>query len=271
MICLITRGRWLDWGSMPRGRGVTVRPSGPSFGVVRALRLRALARKWDTLGESDPLWAVLTHPDKERGRWDPEAFFRSGRAQVRAALGVVAELGWTLHHGTALDFGSGVGRLTQALCEHFDVVDGVDVARSMIETAERFNRFPERCTYHLNLLGDLSLFPNDRFDFVYSTYVLQHMGSDLAHGYVEEFVRVLAPGGVALFQMPTARISGRSPSLLVRGRQRLMPPARPQMRMYDTPAGAVEQWISSAGGHLLGEVDSPPDREHEGFLFAVTC
>lgn len=255
------------------GRGK--KRSGPSsrglvFGVGRALRLRTLARTWDSFGESDPMWAVLTHPDKDGGRWDPEAFFESGRAQVQAALDVVAELGWALQHGTALDFGSGVGRLTQALCEHFEVVDGVDIAKSMIEAAERLNRFPERCTYHLNLRGDLSLFPEGRFDFVYSTYVLQHMPSDLARGYVEEFVRVLAPGGVALFQMPTTRISGRSPSLWVRSRQKLTLRAGPQMQMYATGAGTVEAWIASAGGHLVGELDSPPDDEHEGFLFAVT-
>jgi 2-polyprenyl-3-methyl-5-hydroxy-6-metoxy-1,4-benzoquinol methylase len=214
---------------------------------------------------------VITDPAKKGGRWDPESFFESGRAQVRGALELVATLAGPLERGAALDFGSGVGRLSQALCEHFEVVDGVDIAQSMIDVAERCNRFPERCTYHLNLSDDLSIFPNGRFDFVYSTYVLQHMPPDLARGYVEEFLRVLAPHGVTLFQIPTGRRSGRArSSLVVWARNRLKPHARHEMRMYTTPARTVEAWIESADGHLIGEIHSPPDEVYDGLLFAAT-
>lgn len=253
-----------------RRRGDLPSPRAFPFGAVRALRLRAVARTWEILGRSDPLWAVLTDPDKKGRRWDPGSFFESGRAQVRDALGLLAELGWARRGGTALDFGSGVGRLSQALCEHFEAVDGVDIAESMIEAAERFNRFPERCTYHLNLRGDLSMFPKGRFDFMYSTYVLQHMPPDLARGYVEEFVRVLAPRGVALFQMPTGLSSGRTPSVVARALHRLTRPTRHRIRMYATPARTVERWIGSADGQLIGKVHAPPDEVYDGFLFAVT-
>ncbi len=47
----------------------------------------------------------------------------------------------------ALDFGCGVGRLTQALARHFNIVDGVDIAPSMIELANQFNRSGGRCRY----------------------------------------------------------------------------------------------------------------------------
>jgi SAM-dependent methyltransferase len=165
----------------------------------------ALAKTWDTLGSSDPLWAILTRPDARGGGWDVEEFFRDGQVQVDGALGLIAdEIGWDLRRGAALDFGCGVGRLTQALCRRFERVDGVDIAPSMIEAAERFNSYGERCRYHLNTREDLAIFPDGTFDLVYSTYVLQHMHPVFAHRYVEEFVRLLAPGGLALFQMPTA-------------------------------------------------------------------
>ena len=165
-----------------------------------------LARTWDTLGEHDPLWAVLTHPGTEGGRWDVEAFFKDGDAQVAGALAMVeTDLGWKLATGAALDFGCGVGRLTQALCRRFDRVDGVDIAPSMIRAAEQFNRYGDRCRYHLNLKEDLSIFPDDSFDFIYTTYVLQHMHPVFARHYVEEFVRLLSPDGLALFQIPTAK------------------------------------------------------------------
>jgi hypothetical protein len=75
----------------------------------------------------------------------------------------------------------------------------------MIEGADRFNRFGDRCHYHLNVREDLSIFPDGAYDFIYSTYVLQHMHPTFARRYVEEFVRLLSPEGLALFQIPTAK------------------------------------------------------------------
>jgi SAM-dependent methyltransferase len=169
------------------------------------MEFEELARSWDSFGESDPLWAILTLPGTRGGRWDPEAFFRTGEVEIDDLFAYVENLGWPLERRRALDFGCGVGRLTQALCARFERVDGVDVASSMIEGAERFNRHGDRCRYHLNVSEDLALFSSGTFDLVYSTYVLQHMDPAFARGYVREFVRVLADGGLALFQIPTAR------------------------------------------------------------------
>lgn len=167
--------------------------------------LDRLARTWDVLGTCDPLWSILTKPGTGSGRWNVEEFFRSGEEQVDAALGLVeGDIGWSLDSGVALDFGCGVGRLTQALCRRFDEVHGVDIAPSMIRAAEGFNRFGDRCHYHVNIREDLTIFPDGAFDFVYSTYVLQHMHPAFARAYVHEFIRLLAPRGVALFQIPTA-------------------------------------------------------------------
>ncbi len=169
------------------------------------MEFEELARSWDAWGESDPLWAILTLPGTRGGRWDPEEFFRSGEVEIDELFAYLERLGWPLARHRALDFGCGVGRLTQALCTRFERVDGVDVAASMIDGAERFNRFGDRCRYHLNVSQDLALFPEGSFDLVYSAYVLQHMAPGFAEGYVREFVRVLADGGLALFQLPTAR------------------------------------------------------------------
>jgi SAM-dependent methyltransferase len=165
--------------------------------------LRTLQKSWDEAGQADPLWAILTAPGKEGGRWDLEEFFVSGREEISAALQYVASLGLPSLRGRALDFGCGVGRLTQALAEHFDEADGVDIAPSMVEQARELNRHGDRCRYHVNAEPDLRLFPDSSFDFVYSNLVLQHVGPELACAYMREFVRVLAPGGVALFQLPS--------------------------------------------------------------------
>lgn len=45
----------------------------------------------------------------------------------------------------ALDFGCGVGRLTQALAAHFDEVTGVDISPSMIKLAKKYSRHGDGC------------------------------------------------------------------------------------------------------------------------------
>jgi len=170
------------------------------------VKLADLRRDWDALGRIDPMWAVLTHPERRGGGWDPEAFFATGREEIAAVVRELDALGRPARRGRCLDFGCGVGRLTQALAEHFERCDGVDIAPSMLEAARRFNRHGDRVTYHLNDADDLSLFESASFDFVYSNIVLQHVGPQAAKAYVREFVRLLSPSGLALFQLPSENI-----------------------------------------------------------------
>jgi SAM-dependent methyltransferase len=183
-----------------------------------------LKKHWNHFGQTDPLWAILTEPSRKGGKWDAEEFFRTGRDEIdtmiRAVQAVItdsslaAEVNFRIgprdsfqrdrRKSRALDFGCGVGRLTQALCGYFDECHGVDIARSMIQEATRLNRFGERCIYHLNERSDLELFSKQSFDFIYSNIVLQHMEPRFSRKYISEFVRLLAPGGILVFQIPSA-------------------------------------------------------------------
>jgi SAM-dependent methyltransferase len=170
------------------------------------MEIEQLKTTWETFGRDDPLWAVLTDASRRGGRWDLDEFLATGEGEVAAALGELEQLGAAPVLGRALDFGCGVGRLTQALAERFESCDGVDIAASMIAEGRRINRHGARVQYHVNDSPDLNLFPSDTFDFVLSFIVLQHMEPRYAQRYIAEFVRVLKPGGVALFQIP-ARIT----------------------------------------------------------------
>ncbi len=166
-------------------------------------QLDHLRRVWTTLGREDPLWAVLSRPDKRGGRWDADEFLATGRAEIDAQMAALVAWGLPRRRGLALDFGCGAGRLTRALAMHFDEALGVDVSAGMLDTARALNadignvRFVENATPRLPMVADASV------DFVYSCMTLQHIPSVLAQGYVEEFLRVLAPGGVAGFQFVT--------------------------------------------------------------------
>ena len=131
------------------------------------MSLSRIRRQWEALGAADPLWAVLSDPAKRGNRWDVEEFFRTGREEVRATLAWLAELGVAPRGGAALDFGCGVGRLTQALAGHFDEVHGVDVAASMVALARRYDRHGGRCSFHVNT-SDRLPFEDGRFSLVLS-------------------------------------------------------------------------------------------------------
>jgi ubiquinone/menaquinone biosynthesis C-methylase UbiE len=73
----------------------------------------------------------------------------------------------------------------------------------MIDGARRFNRFGKRVTYHVNDQDDLRLFDDDSFDFVMSLIVLQHMPNRYKTSYIKEFLRILKPGGVVTFTIPS--------------------------------------------------------------------
>lgn len=169
--------------------------------------IKELQRNWDQFGKTDALRSILNGAPTPDG-WNEEDFFRTGKLDIDAAFGNLERLGTLPRRGRALDFGCGVGRLTQALCERFDSVVGVDIAPAMIERARRYNRFGDRCQYVVNDRDDLSRFPDGAFDFVYSLIVLQHMKPEYSQRYLKEFLRITVPRGVVVFQIP-AGLKGR--------------------------------------------------------------
>jgi SAM-dependent methyltransferase len=157
---------------------------------------------WERAAQSDPLWAILSDPSKRGRKWQVEDFFETGRREISLLLYQLHRLGHFPGTGRALDFGCGIGRLTQALASTFDEVVGVDVSKTMIQIANTVNPYPT-VRFVLNQSDSLSVFGAGEFDFVYSDIVLQHLEPQLSKKYLSEFVRVLAPEGVAVFQLPS--------------------------------------------------------------------
>lgn len=166
------------------------------------MKLWLTRRNWEKFARTDPMWAVLTLPDKAGNRWNQDEFFRTGREEVDAMLEHVRAHCPGLKRGRALDFGCGPGRITQALALHFDAVVGVDISRPMLDLAQTQNRHGARISYFHNTRSDLAAFSSGSFDFICSVITLQHIAPEFSRRYIAEFMRTLAPGGVALFQVP---------------------------------------------------------------------
>jgi len=168
-----------------------------------------------------------------------------------------------------LDFGCGVGRLTQALAEHFERVVGVDISPAMIEGARRYNRKGDRVRYLVNADPNLRQLASGSFSFVLADIVLQHVPPRFSLEYIAEFVRVLGPGGIAAFQMPSgpvspwlawvpARLTDPVFNTMRNLSRRLRPSARGGWESHWVSVRRVRRAVERAGGLVAGTVVFPP-------------
>jgi SAM-dependent methyltransferase len=81
----------------------------------------------------------------------------------------------------------------------------------MINLARRYNQYGDRCAYFLNQSDSLSAFEDNSWDFIYSNIVLQHMRPEYSKRYIRDFIRILRPGGIVLFQIPAEPVGFASP------------------------------------------------------------
>ena len=236
------------------------------------MNLRSLQKHWNSLAKDDPLRAILTRPESRKDvPWDAVRFFESGVVEVAAVLRRAEEIRPLVRRGRALDFGCGVGRLTQALASHFDHVCGVDISPAMIERAREYNRAGSRCEYVVNESADLSRFPDGHFDLIYSSITLQHMPTRYAKRYIAEFMRVLDRNGLLLFQLPSRRRGRwgwlRSAALSIA--DPLLHPFAPRVVMRGIPKQDVVELLVQNGGEVLDiAADQSAGPEWESYRYA---
>jgi len=159
---------------------------------------------WETFAKLDPKWAVLTQPDKKHNRWDDGEFFATGIREIDSFLEKLKQLQIDISFGSALDFGCGLGRLSSALAQHFKHVTGIDISAEMINRARKLHRENPHLSFIHNPASDLACLESDKFDLVYSFITLQHVPrQDTIKNYLCEFLRVLKPGGILYFHLPS--------------------------------------------------------------------
>lgn len=158
-------------------------------------RADGMKRYWDARARENAVWYVDTTCNYE----DPDmgAFFATGARVVERALleAPVQPRGRAL----AVEIGSGLGRISLALSDHFDQVLGVDISAEMVGRARELVPNP-RVRFEVG--NGTDLMPVDASaDFVITFTVLQHLPkAELIEGYLREAVRVLKPGGVLAAQ-----------------------------------------------------------------------
>lgn len=214
---------------------------------------------YEKLGRDDPFYAVLTVPQFRHNKWDPKEFFANGEREIAGVMQYLDGLKLGIARNDALDFGCGVGRLSQALGDHFTHVVGVDIADPMVAKARELNRHGDRVEYRANWVDNLSIFPDKSFDFIYSSITLQHVPPPANHKYVAEFMRLLRPNGVALFQTPNGNAyeAGSFAEFMYTVRRRYIRRfwkrlrGKPEYEMHYIPRSEIEKTVAAAGAIMV--------------------
>lgn len=241
--------------------------------------MEELLNTWDGWGRRDPLWAVNAQQSKFGGTWNEGEFFQTGLSDARKIVEQALHIDPKIPRGVALDFGCGVGRISQALCSHFDSVIGVDIAPSMLAKARELNRFSVRCEYLQNPYPDLRVFRDSSFSFVHSTWTLMHIPPELIISYIREFIRVVHPDGMIAFQLPgepssrwmarnplvdvffnRSRLGSRTYGLAWECIQRVLGRPVSGWQMHWLPKSEVFSLVSRSGGRTRAALELRPGR-----------
>lgn len=167
------------------------------------MKFARLQQNFEALALEDPLWAVLSDKSKKGGKWDTEAFYRTGEIDIDSLESRLSSIGIPLKGTTALDFGCGVGRLTFPLSQRFETVLGVDISTSMLAVARHNANRGSNCQFILNTKNSLDSLETKSLDLAYSEIVFQHIAPRDSKRYFIEIAAALKPDGLFIFQLPS--------------------------------------------------------------------
>ena len=223
---------------------------------------------WRELGQTEPYWGVISHPDFRSENLTPERieqFYQSGPYHIGPIAEALTALSGRAPSGRALDFGCGVGRLAEAMLAYAQEVTGVDISPGMLELARARG---SRVAY-------VDQIPEGPFDWINSFIVFQHIPPRRGLEILEELLGTLADGGVISVQLTVWRDKNRAwpkDEETVRGLfrrkvkgDRLLSLPVGHIHMYDYDLSQVVRLLNLAGIEEIRLVSTNHDGHH-GFI-----
>jgi SAM-dependent methyltransferase len=160
---------------------------------------------WTRLGEERPHWSVLSAQPfaPERIAANEAAFFGSGAQDRDDLVAILARQGVRPDAVPRLfEFGCGLGRVTAHFAKTFASVAACDVSASHMRLArETLAKAGVAADLALAQTADFGM--TAPFDLWFSRIVLQHNPPPIIAMILRRAFALLAPGGFAVFQVPT--------------------------------------------------------------------
>jgi 2-polyprenyl-3-methyl-5-hydroxy-6-metoxy-1,4-benzoquinol methylase len=208
---------------------------------------------WEGLGRSEPFWSVLTGEAFKSDKINHHAqqvFFDSGAAEIDTVRDLLRRADLALPAGKCLDYGCGLGRVTIHLAGLFDSVLGADISRPHLTIASDYaSRHAINNIAYRHVGGGANELQDvlGQFSFIYSVIVLQHSPPAVINETIHAFGRLLAPGGVALFQLPTYHVNYDFDSAILGGKPYVQPMELHAVRQREVFAAMAMEGCSPMG------------------------
>jgi SAM-dependent methyltransferase len=214
---------------------------------------------WETLGRTDPYWAVITDEAFRRGNLSEEnrrKFLETGERYINAVWELCRRhLDGDFAPRRALDFGCGVGRLVLALATRCESVVGVDVSEDMLAEARTLcERAGAKNVQFVR--GDAALASlAGPYDLVHSLLVLQHIPVERGLKLTERLIALAGLNGVvvlhALYRHPFLLHPWSRMAAGIRAGLRRLWTRTPEMEMNPYPLDDLLSLVQDAGGQSL--------------------
>jgi len=167
--------------------------------------VQAMCAWWNESAKNNEMSAILSN----RVDWDEAEFFSSGHEWLRQHFEWAAGAGFKPGGRSALDFGCGVGRMTNALATQYESVVGIDISDEMLRLAGSLSKAPN--IRFSQVFGATIPEQNRSFDLVYSTIVIQHIAPPFNLQSVADMFRLCKGGGYVLFDAPSHKLRSTDP------------------------------------------------------------
>lgn len=158
------------------------------------------AKTWEEKARENPLYGVMSderfadsgNPTDE----ELDIFYSQGRKFVSRWISPWLIETETAENADVLEFGCGMGRLTNALAESHspEHIYGLDISPTMIEYAKKYTN--KAIGYEIVRADSSFPFEDEQFQRIYSYAVFQHIATgSVVEKSIAEIGRVLAKGG----------------------------------------------------------------------------
>lgn len=182
-------------------------------------------RQWQSWGKQNPYYGVYSEDRFSKDNIDQhrDEFFETGQKTVNTLIERASRHFGPLTTGSALEFGSGVGRMTIPLAKRYARVTGVEISPDMIAEAEKNCRFFQANNTTFVISDDELSKVSGTFDLVLSFIVFQHIVPERGLPIMDRLLGMVAPGGLAIFQVSVRRPERSLPAQMKYGLRHNLP------------------------------------------------